>query len=122
MTSSVPDRRSPCPVACTLDLIGDRWTLLIVRDLLFGYRHFHDFMNSPEGIASNILTDRLARLQTLGLVQKQNDPTDRRRITYTLTPLGQSLRPILRTMADWGLHHLPGTREARSAPTTHPQS
>src|SRR5215475_12256984 len=77
-------RRSDCAVACTLDLIGDRWTLLIVRDLVRGQRYFDDFLRSSEGIATNVLSARLRALCELGLVEKAPDPSDRRRCTYRL--------------------------------------
>ena len=74
-----PMRRSDCAVACVLDIIGDRWTLLVVRDLLRGKRHFDDFLRSPEGIATNILSARLRTLCEQGLVKKTSDPSDQRR-------------------------------------------
>ena len=110
-------RRSPCPIACTLDLLGDRWTLLVVRDLLFaGKRRFDEFLASPEGIATNVLTERLRRLVDAGLVERIASETHRARGTYQLTPRGESLRPVLRAMADWGLANLPKTsvEEARA--------
>jgi DNA-binding HxlR family transcriptional regulator len=105
-----PARRSDCAVACTLDLIGDRWTLLVVRDLLSGKRYFDDFLRSPEGIATNILSARLRALGDQGLVEKTPDPTDQRRHTYQLSGEGQRLRELLGAIAAWGLKHLPGTR------------
>src|SRR5579871_1144935 len=102
-------RRSSCPVSCALDLIGDKWTLLIVRDLILGRRYFKEFLASPERIATNVLTDRLARLIEAGLVQ--TCPSEERvgRNAYQLTPKGESLAPVLQAVADWGLQHLEGT-------------
>jgi DNA-binding HxlR family transcriptional regulator len=103
------DRRSTCPVACTLDLIGDRWTLLIVRDLLGGKRTFDAFLESPERIATNVLADRLARLEGEGLVERASDADDGRRFIYRLTERGRGLGAVMRVMRDWGLEHLAGT-------------
>ncbi|HEY9675001.1 MAG TPA: helix-turn-helix domain-containing protein [Waterburya sp.] len=108
---TTPERRSDCPIACTLDLIGDRWTLLIIRDMLFfGKQRFEEFLESPEGISTNILTSRLKSLEQLGLVEKQPYSNHSRRMNYQLTERGQSLRPVLRTMIAWGLKHIPETR------------
>ena len=96
-------QRSPCPLSCTLDLIGDKWTLLIVRDLLFGKTCFKEFSASPEGIATNILANRLSRLVNAGLVEKTRD-------AYRLTPRGQTLGPVVRSLAAWGLEHIEGTQ------------
>lgn len=101
-------RRSVCPVACTLDLVGDRWTLLVVRDLFCGKSHFREFLASPEGIATNILSDRLAKLTAGKLVERIPDSAAGRD-AYRLTPKGQSLRPLLEAIADWGLANLRGT-------------
>src|SRR5262245_24393740 len=103
-------RRSDCAVACTLDLIGDRWTLLIVRDLLAGKRYFDDFLRSPEGIATNVLAARLRALCAQGLVEKKPDPSDQRRYTYQLSGDGLRLGELLGDVAAWGLKYLPGTK------------
>ncbi len=105
-----PARRSDCAVACTLDLIGDRWTLLVVRDLLNGKRYFDDFLRSPEGIATNVLAARLRALCEQGLVEKTPDPTDQRRCSYRLSEDGLRLGELLGAIAAWGLKHVPGTR------------
>ena len=102
-------RRSPCPVACTLDLIGDRWTLLVVRDLACGKAHFNEIGRSPERIATNILADRLARLIAHGLVERRASTDQVGRDDYLLTPKGKSLRPILSAIAEWGLANIEGT-------------
>ncbi len=110
MPSPSDSRRSPCPVACALDLLGDRWTLLVVRDLLLGRRYFEEFLSSPEGIATNILSDRLKLLIAQGLVEKVPDEGDRRRFVYRLTPRGRSLRQVLVPLARWSLENIPGTQ------------
>ena len=69
-TTTAAERRSPCPVACTLDLVGDRWTMLVIRDLFLGRTRFRDFLASPEGIPTNILTERLERLCSAGLAER----------------------------------------------------
>ncbi len=106
-----PLRRSPCPVSCTLDLIGDRWTLLIIRDMMFfDKQRFEEFLESPEGISTNILASRLKLLEELGLVTKQPYSNHSRRMDYQLTQEGKSLRPVIKVMAAWGLKHLEGTK------------
>ena len=103
--------RSCCPVACSLDLIGDRWTLLVVRDLFLGRSLFKDFEASPEGIATNILSNRLSRLVESGLVEKVPSKESRGRFSYRLTPRGQTLGPVLEAIADWGLREIEGTEK-----------
>lgn len=95
--------RSRCPIAYTLDVLGDRWTLLILRDLaFFGRRYFQDFLAASEGISSNILADRLRRLEGANVIEGHTDPADRRRIRYFLTDDGLDLLPILIEMTIWG--------------------
>jgi DNA-binding HxlR family transcriptional regulator len=104
-------QRSPCPIACTLDLIGDRWTLLIIRDMMFfNKQRFEEFLESPEGISTNVLANRLKLLEDLGLVEKQPYSNHSRRMNYQLTETGQSLRSVLKIMTAWGLKHIPDTR------------
>ncbi|WP_395715928.1 winged helix-turn-helix transcriptional regulator [Prosthecobacter sp.] len=103
-------RRSPCPVACALDLFGDKWTLLIIRDLVLGRSRFKDFVESPEGIPTNILSDRLERLRDGGIVQRIPAAEGSKRLAYELTDKGRALRPVLRSIRDWGLKWEPGTR------------
>lgn len=105
-----PARRSPCPVACALDLFGDKWTLLVIRDLILGRSRFKDFTASPEGIPTNILSDRLERLLAGGIVRQVPAEEGGRRLAYELTEKGLALRPILKSMRDWGLKWEPGTR------------
>jgi DNA-binding HxlR family transcriptional regulator len=97
-------------VACTLDLLGDRWTLLVVRDLMLGAERFKDFTASPEGIPTNILTDRLTRLQDGGIVEQTAAADGSKHPAYRLTTKGQALKPILVTLRDWGLAWEKGTR------------
>ena len=103
-------KRSTCPITNTLDLIGDRWTLLIVRDMLLHNKHrYGEFLASDEGIPTNILADRLKRLEENGLIEKipyQHNPV---RYEYYLTDKGQDLEPLVREMVRWGLNHIPGT-------------
>ena len=101
--------RSCCPVACTLDILGDKWTLLVIRDLFLGRSHYKEFAASPERIATNILADRLTRLMEHGLVEKFPSPEQPGRDAYRLTAKGKSLKPVLSAVTNWGLKHLPGT-------------
>ncbi len=96
-------RRSLCPVACSLDIFGDRWTLLIVRDLLFGRSRFKDFTASPEGIPTNILSDRLERLLAHGVVEQIPAEDGAKRLAYRLTQKGKALGSVLKAVRDWGL-------------------
>jgi DNA-binding HxlR family transcriptional regulator len=109
-STPTPPRRSPCPVACTLDLIGDRWTLLIIRDLFAGKSRYKDLANSPEKIATNILADRLKSLQSRGLVRARPAPDRANATAYSLTPKGRALLPLLAALRDWGLANIRGTR------------
>ena len=102
-------RRSVCPIACTLDLVGDKWTLLIVRDLMSGKSHFKEFLASPEKIATNILTERLARLASNGLIERYPSSDIAGREAYRLTEKGRSLRGLMAQIKAWGLDHISGT-------------
>ena len=110
--TTIPARRSPCPVSCALDLFGDRWTLLIIRDLVLGKTRFKEFTSSPEGIPTNILSDRLERLREGGIVAQVPATEGGKRMAYALTEKGMSLRPILKMLRDWGLQWEEGTRVA----------
>jgi DNA-binding HxlR family transcriptional regulator len=102
--------RSPCPIAGALDLVGDRWTLLVMRDLLlYDKRRFAEFLASPEKIASNVLADRLERLQRCGLVEARRYQAHPPRVEYHPTPRGDDLAPVLRELIRWGQRHVPGT-------------
>src|SRR5437870_9044373 len=109
-------RRSDCPVAGTLDLLGDRWTLLVVRDLLFGKTRYGDFLQSAEAIPTNILAERLRRLQEAGVVEAVPYSQRPPRFEYRLTRRGRELAAVVRSLAAWGLAHIPETR-AGTLPT-----
>jgi DNA-binding HxlR family transcriptional regulator len=107
------DHRSGCPINLTLELLGDRWSLIVIRDVMFGNRrHFRELMNqSEEGIASNVLADRLKRLLDAGLLSKRNDPTHRQKAIYSLTDAAIELVPLLAHMGAWGRRHAPASPE-----------
>ena len=114
--------RSLCPVANALDVVGDRWTLLVIRDLLAGKRRFGDFLTSPEHIPTNILADRLKRLERAGLIASVPYTQRPPRFEYQLTASGRELGPVVDAMATWGLAQFPGTRRAlRGAPAEAPR-
>lgn len=105
------DLRSTCPISMALELIGDRWTLLVVRDLMFaGKRHFREFLQSEEAVSSNILADRLNSLAENGLVERQGDPTHAQKAIYSLTEKGLDLLPVLIALSAWTQKHEPRTR------------
>ena len=99
--------RSECPISSSLDIVGDKWTLLVLRDLLDGKTRFSEFERSPEAIPTNILTERLRRLVEHGLAQRVK--SDGRRIDYFVTDKGEAMRPILLAMAHWGNANVAGT-------------
>lgn len=101
-------KRSPCPVAGTLDIVGDKWTLLVVRDLFSGKKTYSQFQNSPEKIPTNILADRLKRLTRYGIVEKQPYQTHPVRYEYLLTTKGKELGLVLKAMKEWGERYLEG--------------
>jgi DNA-binding HxlR family transcriptional regulator len=97
-------------LACSLDIVGDRWTILVLRDLFAGRTRYGEFAASPERIATNILADRLERLRRHGLVATAESPERGGAMVYTLTPKGRDLRPVLEAMRNWGLRHIRGTQ------------
>ena len=102
--------RSSCPITNVLDLLGDKWTLLVIRDLVLGKRRYQEFLTSPEEIASNILAERLNKLLGAGLISRrayQRNPT---RYEYLLTKKGKGLEPILEAIVLWGKKQFPGTK------------
>lgn len=103
--------RSGCPINLTLEIIGDRWSLLVLRDMMFGNRrHFRELLNrSEEGIASNILADRLKRLAEQGMITRADDPTHKQKAIYSLTERSIQLVPVLALIGAWGRRHLPVT-------------
>src|SRR5215468_3214630 len=106
-------QRSGCAINLTLEVVGDKWSLLIIRDMIFGNRrHFRELLTrSEEGIASNILADRLKRLVEQGIISKADDPTHKQKAIYRLTEKGIELLPILAQMSVWGRKYLPVTAE-----------
>jgi len=101
--------RSPCPIAGALDIVGDTWTLLVMRDLLFYDKHrFAEFLDSPEGISTNILAERLARLERCGLIERRRYQERPPRDEYYLTARGHDLLPVLQALITWGQRHVPG--------------
>ncbi len=101
-------RRSRCPVSCTLDVLGDRWSLLVVRDLLRGKHRFGELTASAEAIPTNILAERLRRLKAKGIIRARRYSGAPPRMEYFLTAKGEDLRPVLRAMVDWGVRHAGG--------------
>ncbi len=107
-------RRSNCPISFALDIFGDRWTLLIIRDLMFkGKVHYGDFLRSEEGIATNILADRLQTLEHAGIVSKTRDLRKRTRFVYALTKKGLDLLPVLIEIVVWSAQYDPETEADR---------
>lgn len=110
VTTTPPGRQSGCPISFSLDIFGDRWTLLVLRDLFInGKRRFQELRASDEKIASNILADRLRRLEADGIIVKARDPEDGRKFLYTGTDKGMALLPVLLEIAAWGAVHDPDT-------------
>lgn len=98
--------RSGCPISLSLELLGDRWTLLIIRDLVFaGKRHFREFLQSDEGISSRTLSERLQTLVDEGVLTRSEDPTHGLKAIYRLTEAGIDLLPVLATLGAWGSRH-----------------
>lgn len=101
-----PDRRSACPLNASVEMLGDRWSLLIIRDMMVrGYRTFKEFLSGGEHIATNVLADRLKRLESYGIIATQPDPTDGRKVIYCLTAKGMDLAPVLTEMVLWAAAH-----------------
>jgi DNA-binding HxlR family transcriptional regulator len=104
------NRRSDCPITCTLDLIGDKWTLVVLRDLLFFNKtKFDELLESPEKISTSVLTDRLHKLERAGLIEKSPYSTHRLRMSYTPTERGRTLTPVLNEIVKWGRRNLKDT-------------
>jgi len=101
-----PKRRSGCPLNASVEMLGDRWSLLILRDMMLrGFRSYKQFLESYEGIATNILADRLRRLETYGIITTAPDPSDGRKLIYSLTRTGIDLAPVLTEMVLWAAAH-----------------
>ena len=102
-----PKRRSPCPLNASVEMLGDRWSLLILRDMMLrGFRSYKEFLEgSYEGIATNILADRLRKLEAYGIIITRRDPSDGRKVSYLLTRKGIDLAPVLTEMVLWASAH-----------------
>lgn len=111
-----PARRSPCPVACSLDIVGDRWSLVLIRDLLGATRRYGDFLSSPEGIPTNILAERLKRLEHNGILRRIPYSTRPPRFEYELTLKGRDMGRVVGALADWGLLYISGTKTTTVEP------
>jgi DNA-binding HxlR family transcriptional regulator len=99
-------RRSGCPLNASVEILGDRWSLLIIRDMMLrGFRSYKEFLGSYERIATNILADRLRRLEEHGIITSQADPSDGRKLIYMLTKKGIDLAPVLTEMVLWAAGH-----------------
>lgn len=103
---AAPKRRSGCPLNASVEMLGDRWSLLILRDMMLrGYQTFNEFLHSDEKIATNILADRLRRLDTYGIISTERDPSDGRKTIYALTAKGIDIAPVLAEMVLWAARH-----------------
>jgi DNA-binding HxlR family transcriptional regulator len=112
-------KRSRCPIANMLDLVGDKWSLLVIRDMLHGKTTYGELLDSPERIPTNILADRLKRLEGAGVIERSAYQERPVRYAYQLTEKGAALGDVLLALVRWGKKHLPGTRtlnEAGSGP------
>ena len=102
-------KRSDCPLSCSLDLVGDKWSLLIIRDMMFfGKSTYNEFLESTEGISTNILTDRLIKLSEVGLISFSGTA---KRKKYELTKMGQDVKPILESVGVFGMKYFKGSKE-----------
>ncbi|MFI1444781.1 winged helix-turn-helix transcriptional regulator [Streptomyces fructofermentans] len=108
-----PVHRSGCPINLAVEVMGDRWSLVVLRDVMFGdRRHFRELLaGSQEGIASNMLADRLRRLVAAGLLWRSDDETHRQKIRYSLTEAGVQLVPVMAVLGSWGRRHMPASHE-----------
>jgi DNA-binding HxlR family transcriptional regulator len=105
-TKNALERRSGCPLNASVEMLGDRWSLLIIRDMMLrGFKTYKQFLECYEGIATNILADRLRKLVAYGIINTRPDPSDRRKVIYQLTPKGIDLAPVLTEMVLWAAAH-----------------
>ena len=115
-----PEPRSYCPINLSLEIFGDAWTLLVLRDMMFaGKRHFRELLLADERISSNILADRLARLVESGLLTKSEDPTHKQKAIYSLTEKSIALLPILVQIGAWGTRWVPDAKKLDGAARKH---
>src|SRR5216684_2289557 len=106
MPERKPRRRSECPLNASVEMLGDRWSLLIIRDMMLrGSRTYKEFLECYEGIATNILADRLRKLVAHGIITAERDPSDSRKLIYLLTAKGIDLAPVLTEMVLWAAGH-----------------
>src|ERR1700688_3456571 len=106
MSKQKTKRRSGCPLNASVEILGDRWSLLIIRDMMLrGFRSYKEFLESYEGIATNILADRLRKLVAHGIITTERDPSDGRKLIYLLTAKGIDLAPVLTEMVLWASGH-----------------
>ena len=112
--------RSPCPIANTLEVIGDKWSLLVIRDLLHGKRTYGELADSPERIPTNLLADRLKRLEQAGIIVSTPYQERPVRYAYTLTDKGTALGEVLSAMVRWGKRYVPGTRTLKESASARP--
>jgi DNA-binding HxlR family transcriptional regulator len=111
-TKMTDDHRSGCPINLSLEVFGDKWSLLIIRDMIFGgKRHFRELLRSQEGISTNILADRLKTLVEIGMLTKADDPSHKQKAIYSLTEMAIALVPIMAHLGAWGRRYLPVTEE-----------
>jgi DNA-binding HxlR family transcriptional regulator len=113
-SAGIAPRRSVCAIACTLDIVGDKWSLLVIRDLLHGKRTFGELLDSPEGIPTNILADRLKRLEAAGVIVSAPYHERPVRYAYSLSTKGEALGEVLLALLRWGKKHIPGTRALKT--------
>jgi len=108
-------RRSPCPIASALDVIGDKWSLLVIRDMLHGKRTYGELLDSPEGIPTNILAERLKRLEDSGIIVSSVYHERPVRYAYTLSEKGKALGDVLLAFVRWGKRHIAGTQTLKES-------
>ena len=118
MSTAKPFPRSACAVANSLDVVGDKWSLLVVRDLLHGKRTYGELVKSPERIPTNILADRLKRLEAAGIIISTPYQQHPVRYSYTLTPKGSALGDVLLAFVRWGKQYIPGTLTLKQGPAS----
>src|SRR5271168_2915669 len=116
MNTAKPLARSACAIANSLDILGDKWSLLVVRDLLHGKHTYSELALSPERIPTNILADRLKRLESTGIISSTAYQQRPVRYSYTLTPKGSALGEVLLAFVRWGKQHIPGTVTLNEGP------
>ncbi|MFT5724557.1 MAG: DNA-binding HxlR family transcriptional regulator [Bacteroidia bacterium] len=113
------EKRSTCPLSSWLELFGDKWSMLILRDMaFFGKVHFKDFMNSDEKISTNILSDRLKKLEETNFIVKSSNPTNKLLNNYTLTPRALSMAPVFKEIAFWSNQNIENVHEITFPVTT----